>query len=124
MWYIVCVCVCSTVRLKRQKLKIFLVYLVVMIDVNSGTGRLLICGVRFAKFDSITRWRTAGYCIPTNPRYDIVEDLAGREDPLVLGALLIPDGACCGTGAAFRQVRTKKYSLQLISLHTTEDMSI
>ena len=29
------------------------------------------------------------YCIPNKPRYDIVENFAGREDPSVLGALLI-----------------------------------
>ena len=30
------------------------------------------------------------YCIPNKPRYDIVEDFPGREDPLVLGALPAP----------------------------------
>ena len=71
-----------------------------MIDANSGTGRLLVCGVRFTKFDSITRWRTARYCIPNNPRYDIVEDFAGLEDSLVLGAplLLIPAPLDCFRG--------------------------
>ena len=34
-------------------------------------------------------------CTPNKPRYDIVEDFAGREDPLVLAALLIPAPLDC-----------------------------
>ena len=53
-----CDTVCSIIIVrKRQKKRapFHVLQLVVMIDVNSGTGRLLICGVRFNTYDSIKR---------------------------------------------------------------------
>ena len=49
--------VCSIIVRKRQKKRapFHVLQLVVMIDVNSGTGRLLICGVILNTYDSIKR---------------------------------------------------------------------
>ena len=59
-----------------------------MIDVNSSTGRLLVCGT--FRWDHRQQIQfMACKRIPNKPRYDIEKDFAGREDPLVLGALLI-----------------------------------
>ena len=60
-----------------------------MVDVNSSTGRFLVCGT--FRWDHKQQIQfMACKRIPNKPRYDIEKDFAGREDPLlVLGALLI-----------------------------------